>query len=705
MIRRAMALRGLVPYAVAAVLVAVGSSLAVISTVRPTTAGIAPTTTPSASATARAAPELSKASRLAYWRDGRLWVSNLDGSLRRSVASIEDLRRVSLTRWAIDGSAVAFVDSGLSLAVVGSEGGRRVDVDVPIELRNTGYRISDIRWAPDAKRIAATLLRPGDGRSDAFVVDLTATKPAWTRLTALEDLFVGDWISNDELLASTAGGAIGVLGAQTPNAMRLISGVQAVSPVIGPEGRIHFLVGRIPTSRDPSLAYITANRASVWSAATDGSDVRRETTWEVNDIRLDARLPDGRYLAHRGSSNSQGTVAEDIELLPTNAGVIERIRLAPDGRTAYGFTPERIARIDLSKLGGPSAVTVFLDTSGEADVWFPSSLSLARGGQRVTGAPAAPSAFSLGSHIWQLDGGVASLLRPAPVLRRTFVPAPRWSPTGEHVLVVEQAGPLSSSTTFVAYAIDRSGNAVRLTGSQAAARSYSWSPAGSEVAIVVDARGVSGIATDAQLEVRFFDPSGRATRSAIPGNEVAWTTRGILVLRDVSGAPAIQRIEGEGQARTVVTRERLIRDGFARAPTPVTATVNTLDAARDGSFASLRMVAQGGATGTYVVLVDGEGGPLRYLPGENLSDLAWSPTRPLVGYTLDVRTSEERAVLLSPSDGKAIATQGGRFAGWSADGQWYYVTRATGLFAYALTGGAPVLVGPGGAPLSTAPAR
>ena len=705
-----MAIRGLAPFAVAALLIAVGSSVAVMTTVRPATGPVVSETPFPLASAARSGAELSKTSRLAFWRDKKLWVSNLDGSLRYAVAATEDMRRVSLTRWSLDGRAVAFVDSGLSASVVTTEGGR-VDVDLPIELRNQGYRISDLRWAPDGQRIAATLLRPGDGRSDAFMIDRSAARPAWTRMTSLEDVIVGDWISNDELLAYTSGGVIGVVGTRSANAVRLISGVQGVSPIIGPEGRIHFLVGRIPTSRDPSLPYRTADRASVWSAATDGSDARRESAWELSDVRLDARLPDGRYLVHRGSSNSQGIVTEDVDLLPAGAGVIERVRIAPDGRTAYGFTPERIVRVDLTKLAVPpatapaGAVTVFLDTSGEADVWFPSALSLARGGQRSAPAAAARSVFSLGSHIWQLEGGVAALLRPAPVLRRTLVPGPRWSATGDHVLVVEQAGPTASSTTFVAVAIDRAGNAVRIGASSAAARSYSWSPSGGEVAIVVDRRGVSGVASDAQLEVRFFDPTGRATRAAVPGNEVAWTAKGILVLRDVAGTPALQRIEGEGQAKTILTRERLIRDGFARAPTAVTATVSALDAARDGSFASVRMQVQGGATGAFVVLMDSEGAPLRYLAGENLTDLVWSPSRPLVGYTLDVRTANERAVVISPATGETVATEIGRFAGWSPDARSYYVAKVNGLFAYSLGGEPAVRVGPGAAPLSATPLR
>lgn len=701
-------MRRLLPYATVAILIAAGSSYAAISTVRPVATSTAPGATGSAAATPRVAPELSKTARLTYWRDNKLWVSNLDGSLRRAVASTEDHGRISLTRWAIDGSAVAFVDGGLSLAVARTDGGR-TDVDLPIDLRNNGYRIADIRWSPDATRIAATLLRPGDARSDAFLVDLTATRLAWSRLTSIEDLFVGDWISNDELIASTALGAVGILSARARNTMRLISGVPAASPIIGADGRIHFLVGRIPTTRDPSLAYITADRASVWSAAMDGSDVRRETAWELNDIRLDGRLPDGRYLAHRGSSASQGTVVEDIELLPTTGGVIERLRIAPDGRSAYGFTPERIVRVDLAKLTTQppvtqnAAVSVFLDTGGDADVWFPPAPPVARADVRTATGPAARAVFALGSHLWQLDGGVASLLRPAPILRRTRVPAPKWSPTGDHLLVMEQAGSLSSSTTFVAYSIPRSGDHVRIALSQAAARSYSWSPDGKELAVVVDRRGVSGIASDADLEVRFFDTLGKVTRAAVPGREVAWTAKGILLLRDVSGAPAVQRLDGAGPATTLATRERLVGDQGATAAGPLTVTVSALDATRDGSFASVRLQTQDtSSTRTWLVLMDSAGTPLQYLRGEALTDVAWSPTRSLLGYTLDIRTTSERAVVRPPEGGDAVATQDGRFAGWSPDGHWYYVSRVSGLFAYPLGGGREIRVGPGGAPLTAA---
>ena len=140
-----MGIRALAPFALVAVLIAVGSSVAVLSTVRPTSLAPAAATSAGPSAAPRSGPELSKTSRLAYWRDRKLWVSDPSGSLRYAVASTDDMRRISLTRWALDGSAVAFVDSGLSLVVATTEGAR-IDVDIPIDLRNSGYRIADLRW-------------------------------------------------------------------------------------------------------------------------------------------------------------------------------------------------------------------------------------------------------------------------------------------------------------------------------------------------------------------------------------------------------------------------------------------------------------------------------------------------------------------------------------------------------------------------------
>lgn len=704
-----MRLRVLIPYAVVAVLIAAGSSVAVLTAARPAApaADASASASPSAAAS-RATPELSRTSRLAYWRDSRLWVSNLDGSVRYSIASVDDVRRVSLTRWSVDGGAVAFVDSGTTLTVADVQSSRTT-VRLPRDLTGSGYQIKDLRWSPNGDRVAATVMRPSDGRSDAYVVDLAASTKAWTRVTQTEDLFIGDWISNDELLGYTGGGAIVTVTADERGTIRLLTGATGVSPVLGPDGRVHFLSGRVGV-RDPSFPFQTVSRGTVWSSATDGSDARRETSWEANDIRLDARLADGRYLVHRGSSNALGTVADDVVLLPSSAGVVERVRVTPDGRTAYGFTPDKIVRIDLSKLPtAPTAtptgsMTVFLDTSGDADVWFPSQLSLARGDARTAAAAADRYAFVLGGHLWRMEKGVATLLRSAsPAIRRTATAPARWSPDGEHLVMIEPAPQATSALTAVV--VGRDGTVTPLPGTLGAGRSYAWSTSGNELAIAVDRRG-AGTSGPAQLEIRFFDPTGRATRAPVTGTEVAWTRAGLYVLADAAGPAlqALQRIEGDAPARTLTTLDKLLAD-----PRPATAgrsgTLSSLDGAPDGSFASVRMqVPDPSGSRSYLVIVAADGVAREYVRADDLADVAWSPGSSHIGYTMGIRTVDERAVVIDLA-GTVIARQEGRFAGWSPDARSYLVARDGSLFRYPLGGGAAVRLGPAAAPVSATTPR
>ncbi|MEK6619642.1 MAG: hypothetical protein AABZ26_01565 [Chloroflexota bacterium] len=720
-----MAFRALVPYALAAVLVAGASSVAVLASLRGVS-GIAPespasaSAAPAAASAPRALPELSKTGRLAYWREGRLWISSLDGSLRRATATVDDLRRIGLTRWSPDGSLVAFVDSGLLLAVVTTDG-QRTEFGMPRELRDAGYRIADIRWSPDGRKIAATMLRPGDGRSDAFVADITRPRqpPAWTQVTRLDDLFVSDWVSPDEFLAYTAGGVIGVVRAGAVNAIRPLVGALGVSPIIGTDGRIHFLAGRVPVTRDPSLPFVTASRASVWSVDLEGVETRRETTVELNDIRLDGRLPDGRYLVHRGSSSAQAVAGDEVELLPASAGLVERLRIGPDGRTAYGFAPDRIVRLDLAKLTvsaapqTPSpAVGVFLDGTTDGDVWFPTTTAVTKAPAALVTLPAPPRppaaryAFNLGGHLWSAGDRQASLLRPGPAVRRIQLPLPRWSPSGEVLVAIEQAGAAFATNALVPVAIDRDGKQTRLELARGSARSFAWSPDGNELAVAVDKRGISALASDADNEIRFLTLDGRASRPATAGNEVAWTAGGLFLLKDVAAgtarSQAIELVDAQGRARPLITREELTADGRASPSPTLGATLSSLDAAADGSFVSVRLATQDSTTSRTFLVVLGRGGaPLLYLRGDNLTDQTWSPSRPVLGYTLDIRTQSESAVVHAP-EGGILGRQEGRFAGWSPDGEWYYVARVTGLYAYPLAGGQGVRVSSLGVPVAAA---
>lgn len=713
-----MRLGTLLPFAALGVLIVVVSSAALFSS---TGGGLPipiaqPTPTLLPEGTQRPVPELSRTARIAYWREARLWVSGLDGSLRRSLAPMDDPGRVSHMRWSPDGDKIAFLDAGLSMVVV-DMGGRRWDFSLPLVLRDQGWRVADVRWAPDSKRIASTFLRPGDGRADAFLADLEPGLAQWQRLTEMNDIFVADWVSNTELLASTAGGVIaridvptGLALPMTQTRVRPLTGALGTSPIFASDGRVHFLAGRIPTSRDPSRPYITASRASVWSATLDGDDVRRETLTELNDVRLDARLPDGRYLVHRGGTTGQSVTGDEVVALPTNAGLIQRVRVAPDGRTAYGFTSERIVYVDLAKVGltppatpDPSA-TVFLDTSGEADVWFPSERPATVRSSTATPAaePGVRYAFTLGGHLWRITDQRAELLRAGQSTRRTFLPTPRWSPLGTHLFALEQAGFGAPTTALIGVVIDEDGEQVRLAKTYAAGRSFAWAPDGSKLALVVDRRGINGTASNASLEVRFLDTAGEVVRDPIPGTEVAWTSAGVLVMTEVDGVPVVQLVPERGVARTFAVRADLI-DHPSIATTPwLGGAWSGLDATRDGSLASVRITTAEGTSG-YVVLIDGRGAPIEFVRADDLSDAAWSPTKPLLGYTLDVRTVDERAVVHEPGNGP-LTFQDGRFAGWSADGEWYYVARTTGLFAFPLSGGSGVRIAPTGVPVAaTAP--
>ncbi len=705
-----MALRAVVPYAAIGAAIALASSAAVVGSIAPVAAP-SPVPTAAPSLSPRPAPKLSSAARLAYWRDGKLWVSDLDGSLRQPIASTDDARRISLTRWSADGGALAFVDGAVSLTVVALDG-RSEAADLPLDLRNAGYRIADLRWSPDSGRVAATLLRPGDGRADAFVVDLGAGTPAWRRVTTLDDLFVGDWVSPTELLAYTAGGALGIVDAKGSNAMRLLSGVQGISPVLGPRGRVYYLVGGVPRLRDPSLPYVTVTRAAVWSVSIDGSDARRESRWTADDVRLDGVLPDGRYLVHVGLGRSAQAVAGDaVDVISADAGVVQRIRVGPDGRIAYGFADDRIVRVDLSKVGTAAAsVSVFLDGVADGDVWSPRAATSVTRAVPVGGGPDVTLVFALDGDLWRLRDGTTTLFHVSasgPTSRRIPTGAPRWSPGADRLLLVEPAGPLLAPTTLVATLLDRDGRTTAVGGTLGAGRSFAWSADGSAFAVVVDRRGQSGVATDAQLEVRFFRRDGAQSAAPIDGTEVAWTPKGLLVLRGAGGGMEVARLDAPtSRAVTLVTGDALASDPRATDPGARPAGsvgVSALAASAAGTYGSVRLQKiEATSARAYLVIFDAAGRLVHYLRADALTDLAWSPTDDLFGYTVDAGLPSERTSISTP-DGVVRSVRYGRFAGWSLDGKWAFVARGDGLYAVALAGGDPVRVGPAGAPVVAIP--
>jgi hypothetical protein len=104
-----------------------------------------------------------------------------------------------------------------------------------------------------------------------------------------------------------------------------------------------------------------------------------------------------------------------------------------------------------------------------------------------------------------------------------------------------------------------------------------------------------------------------------------------------------------------------------------------------------------------------DGAATGYVHSGSIADEAWSPARPLIGYT---DTSGGEGFLGTPAEARSVATvrdaasgvvvvqADGRFAGWSPDGAWFYVATSGGLYARPLAGGALVRVSGVGVPVS-----
>src|SRR5687768_5108131 len=152
-IRDVRQLRGLLPYALVSALVVVASVVAIVvsTTGAPTGPEVAASPSPSAAASASRQPvtDLSATGRLAYWRaepngDHHLWLANADNSRRRSVAKTGATSSITKTKWSVDGSSVAYVESGTRL-VLARVDGATTSFALSGALRSDNYRIVDHR--------------------------------------------------------------------------------------------------------------------------------------------------------------------------------------------------------------------------------------------------------------------------------------------------------------------------------------------------------------------------------------------------------------------------------------------------------------------------------------------------------------------------------------------------------------------------------
>ena len=718
--------RGLVPYAAVAGLI-VGATVItlVVTTLSPTaTAPAATTPTPTVTATVAARPttDLSASGRLAYWRteangDYVLWLANADNSRRRSVAKA-DAQTVARTKWSVDGAAVAYVESGVRLVAVRVDGGTTTYTLAP-DLRSDGYRIVDHRFSPSGGRIAVTVQRQTGSQSDVYV---SGPGNGWTRLTTTEDVLAADWISEEELLVQTTGGIVGRLRAAGRDQLRPLTGMNAATPIIGDDGRVYFLAGRVSGFAGAQETLVFAASASVWSTTIDGEDLRREQSLDPDSFRLDGQWPGG-FLLHRGTNPAQVAFSKGIVELPTNAGLIERLSVSADRHFAIGLAGGNLVRVDITSAGAPGSAVVLLGSVTQGDAWFPHAAALARITPSKADVPTARFVFALGGHLWTMGSdGVPSLLRAgnqnSQTLRRfSTIAVPQWSPSGDRVLTVESLAPGASAFQLIAVTIDRAGQVKRYSAPSSIGRLPTWSPDGTQISLVaLPAADGDPVVLSSDLSILLIEAASSTTKATIPGREAYWTKAGVLVLSNGSWrvgdrARDAQSIEvwNGSQKRELTTVAKLTADPRAQWPSPsasrgVTQT-SVLTASPDGGHFAVHitLLDQTSSVRTFAVVRARDGNASAIVAGDTVNDEAWASAGRFVGYTLGSPQQvgvRQRAVVRDAETGDVVLEQDGRFAGWSPDGAWIYIARSDGLYAMRLGGGQAVRFSPYGVVVS-----
>jgi hypothetical protein len=302
--------------------------------------------------------------------------------------------------------------------------------------------------------------------------------------------------------------------------------------------------------------------------------------------------------------------------------------------------------------------------------------------------------------------GIASLLRARPpaLAPRRGLAAPPWSPRGDRVLTIEAAGTGVAGLTAptpLPLTVDLTGAVTRHVDGRASTNAVSWSPDGSAFAVIVDRRGVDALSDQAVLEARFLNVAGGAAREPLPARDVAWTSRGIVLLT----ARALELVT-EGGRTTLVDLAALLEDPrgeFPPAAERLTVTYANLTASPDGTWLGLRVgvTQRNGPSRFVLVLVRAtDGAVTAFLSGSQVTDPRWSAGRVLFGYSSGTG-AQQSAEVFDPASGAIVARHGGRFAGWSPDGSWYYVAQSAGLYAFKVSGGDAARISSIGAPVTT----
>lgn len=716
--------RGLVPYAAFAFFTVGASIVALVATTLAVPVSVAerPAATASPTSTAsRAVTDLSPTGRLAYWRSEAngeyiLWLANADNGRRRSVAKADQPNAVSRTKWSADGGSVAYVENGVRLVVVRVDGSQAGYTLAP-SLRADGYRIVDHRFSPSGARIAATVQRVSGSQSDVYV-----TGPAgdWVRLTTTEDVLAADWLSEDELLVQTTGGIIGRLRVSGRDQVRPLTALPAATPIIGADGRIHFLSGRVSGFASTSETLVYASASSVWSIAASGEDLRRETVaLEADSFRLDGEWPGG-YLLHRGTNPAQVAIVKTPIALPTTGGLIERLAIAADRRSAVGFAGTNLVRLDISATGVPGNAVVLLGSVNQGDAWFPRSISLAQIAAAKVDVPAARYVFALGGHLWQMGAdGAPALFRAgnlnAQTLRRFALGTPQWSPSGDRLLTLESLGGGASAFQLIAVVIARDGTVRRYTSPSSVGLGATWSPDGGQFAVAaLPAAATDPVVLTSDLSLLLIDAASGAATRTIGGREAFWTKAGVLVLTNGTFRTGDRARDGQAieiwdgaQSRTITTLAKIIADPRLQAPAATRGITQTsaLTGAPDGAHLALHVnFLVTDPVPAFAVIRARDGTATTVIVGDTATDESWAPTGRNIGYTLSPAprgaNARQRAVVRDGETGDVLLELDGRFAGWSPDGAWVYIARNEGLFAKRLGGGDLVRFSPYGVVVS-----
>ncbi|MDQ2953301.1 MAG: hypothetical protein M3R54_13665 [Chloroflexota bacterium] len=723
-------IRGLVPYAAFAVLVVGVTLVALITSTLglPMAAVAPPTTSPAPAPTAvRPSTDLSASGRLAYWRteangDHQLWLANADNSRRRSVAKA-DPGAISRTKWSVDGSAVGYVESGVRLVVVRVDGMTAVYTLAP-ELRADSYRIVDHRFSPSGARIAATVQRATGSQTDVYLAGVGGT---WSRLTTTEDVIAADWLSEDELLVQTTGGIVGRLRASGRDQLRPLTALPAATPVIGDDGRVYFLSGRVSGFAGSNETLVYASLSSVWSMTADGEDLRREpVNLDVDAFRLDGLWPGRGYLLHRGTSTTQlavGTAPLAGAILPidlpTSAGVIDRIYASPDKRFAIGFAGANLLRLDVGATGAVGGPVVLLGSVNQGDAWFPRTVSLANVAVAKVDVPAARYVFALGGHLWSMGAdGQPTLLRAGNTnsltLRRFTLAPPVWSPAGDRLLTVESLSPGATAFQLIAVVISRDGTPRRYTSPSSIGPGVSWSPDGSQIVVAsLPAASTDPVVLGSDLVLQVIDAVSGGVARTLAGREASWTKNGIVVLTNGTVRAGDRARDGQAleiwngtQKTDLVTIAKLVADPRAQAPaqTRGLTQVAGLSASPDAAYAAIHMnFLATTPTITFAIVRARDGVTTSLITGDAVSDESWASTGRFIGYTQNAAGPvpnqsaavlpigpRQHAIVRDAETGEVVMDLEGRFAGWSPDGLWTYIARNDGLYARRLAGGDPV---------------